>query len=297
MTEKVAIVGVGLIGGSLGQAMRERGLATSVVGIGRSAETLARAVSLGAIDSYATDFAEGVVGASLVVLATPVPQILSDLARLPALLAPGAIVTDVGSIKGEICAAGDTHLAGRFVGSHPMAGSEKAGVEAARPDLFVGATWVITPTEATLPNTTERVHAIASGVGAKVLVLPPDAHDKAVAVTSHLPHVLAFALAKLAGERAITEPHLFEVAAGRMRRRHGLRPRRRNSGRVSVLPIGTRLQKYYVPIAGNWIWCLPRSNPATRPRCYPPLHTGIKQKSINNRVFFYYPFPFWFPVL
>lgn len=214
---RVAIVGVGLIGGSLGMAVREGRLAESVVGIGRSAERLEDARRLGAIDEAATDWASGVTDADLIVLATPIEQVLSDIRRLSPFLAPGAIVTDVGSTKGEIARAGDEHLPpGAFVPGHPMAGSERAGVENAAPDLFVGATWAFTPTEKTDVGALERVCALAEATGARVLTLSPEEHDRAVAVTSHLPHVLAYALMALARERAAERPDspLFDLAAG-----------------------------------------------------------------------------------
>jgi prephenate dehydrogenase len=214
ITGQIAIIGVGLLGGSLGMASRQRKLARSVIGVGRNPETLARAVSLGAIDEFTTDFATGVALADLVVLATPIPLILSDIERLPELLKTGAVVTDVGSTKAEIAAAGEKYLGGAFVPGHPMAGSEKSGVEAARADLFEGATWAITPTATTDPTATENVVQLAEAVGARVVPLSPDSHDRAVALTSHLPHVMAYALAALAGEQTKTEPRLFDLAAG-----------------------------------------------------------------------------------
>ena len=211
---RVAVVGVGLIGGSLGMALRQRGLAMEVVGIGRRPEALARAIERGAIDEFATDFATGVAGADLIVLATPVAQILTDIERLAPLLTTGAVVTDVGSTKGEIVRAGEAFLSQAFVGSHPMAGSEKSGVDAGRADLFEGAVWAVTPTPRTPPENTAKIEALGAAVGSRIVTLAPDAHDNAVALTSHLPHVLAYALAALAGGRSQTEPRLFDLAAG-----------------------------------------------------------------------------------
>ncbi|MBC8103137.1 MAG: prephenate dehydrogenase/arogenate dehydrogenase family protein [Cytophagales bacterium] len=213
--KRLVIIGVGLIGGSLGMAARGRRLAQTVVGIGRSADTLRQALQLGAIDEAASDFATGIQAADVVVLATPIPQILDDLARLPALLAPGAVVTDVGSTKGEIARAGDRLFPGGvFVPGHPMAGSERSGVEAARADLFIEATWALTPTPQTDPEALNRIRDLARGVGARTVLLDPDAHDRGVAVTSHLPHVLAYALAALAGKESQTSPALLDLAAG-----------------------------------------------------------------------------------
>lgn len=212
---RVALVGVGLIGGSLGMALRSGHLAVSVVGVGRDRERLEKAQSLGAIDDIAGDLAPGVADADLVVLATPVRQILADVERLGPHLARGAIVTDVGSTKTEIARRADATLApGVFVAGHPMAGSERSGVEAANPDLFRQAVWALTPTAATNADALDRVETMAKAVGARVLVLDPDAHDRAVAVTSHLPHVLAYALSSLAGREAERTAHLYDLAAG-----------------------------------------------------------------------------------
>lgn len=213
--EKVAIVGVGLIGGSLGMALRNRRLAARVVGVGRDAARLEKARALGAIDDAATDWAEGIAGADLVVLATPIQQILSDLERLRSHLGPGALVTDVGSTKAEIVRAGDAASGpGGFVGGHPMAGSERSGVEAATAELFIEAVWALTPSAQTEPAALARIRTMAQAVGARVITLDPEAHDQAVAVTSHLPHVLAYALAGLASETARRSPHLYDLAAG-----------------------------------------------------------------------------------
>jgi prephenate dehydrogenase len=153
--------------------------------------------------------------ADLIVLATPIPRILADLPRLAPLLSPGAVVTDVGSAKAQIARVGDEALPpGAWVPGHPMAGSERSGVEASEAGLFEGAVWALTPTGHTGGVALSRVRDLAEAVGARTVSLSPDAHDEAVAVTSHLPHVLAYALAAVAGERARTNPHLFDLAAG-----------------------------------------------------------------------------------
>lgn len=214
MISRLAIVGVGLIGGSAGLGARERQLAAHVVGVGPNLPTLEKARARGAVDSFSTNLAEGVARADLVLLAAPVPRILEQLRELAPLLAPGAAVTDAGSTKGEIARVGAEALGAAFVPGHPMAGSERSGVDAARGDLFLEATWALTPTPVSDPGAVERVRAFAQGLGARVLTLDPDAHDRAVAVTSHLPHVLAYALAALAGREAQETPHLFDLAAG-----------------------------------------------------------------------------------
>jgi prephenate dehydrogenase len=213
--ERVAIVGVGLIGGSLGLALRERRLARSIVGIGRNQATLDRALARHAIGEAFTEVGPGVAGADLVVLCTPISRILHDLEALAPVLAPGAVITDVGSTKSEIAAAGDRcYPDGRFVPGHPMAGSERSGVDAARAELFMEATWALTPTAQTDAEALSNVRSLAAAVGARVVRLTPAEHDEAVAVTSHLPHVLAYALAAVAGSRAGGSPHLYDLAAG-----------------------------------------------------------------------------------
>jgi prephenate dehydrogenase len=196
-------------------ALRSRGLAY-VVGVGRSENTLAKAAELGAIDRGETDLSAGVQSADIVVLATPVAHIVQTLPQLTTLLQsrPHTVVTDVGSTKAAIVQAGEAALGERFVGSHPMAGSERAGVEFARPDLFSGATWAITPTKLTDGHAQQRVQTLAQSVGAKTMQLSPEEHDQTVAVTSHLPHVLAYALSAVGRDVSKTHPHLFDLAAG-----------------------------------------------------------------------------------
>lgn len=210
--KSVAIVGVGLIGGSLGQAIRSRGLAREVVGIGRSPEKLQRAIELQAIDRYVVDISEGLRGADLVVLCTPVGTILKTLPGILLARESGAIVTDVGSTKSAVtdCSGSDP----LFVGSHPMTGSEHAGVESASPDLFVSATWAITPTDRTSPAAAFRIEQLAGAIGAHVLSLSPKTHDAIVAVTSHLPHVMASALALQAGDLRTEYPFAPAMSAG-----------------------------------------------------------------------------------
>ena len=208
----VAIVGVGLIGGSLGMALKSRRLAQTVIGVGRSPERLDTAGALGAIDSGTTDLEEAAREADIVVLCTAVGHILESLPQTLALVKPGAVVTDVGSTKAAIVerAAG----MGSFVGGHPMAGSERVGVEAATPLLFEEATWAITPSETTDPAAVSLIERLAQSVGATTLFLAPDAHDAMLAVTSHLPHVLASALMRQAYETQQTHPQTQQLTAG-----------------------------------------------------------------------------------
>ncbi|MDQ2629450.1 MAG: prephenate dehydrogenase/arogenate dehydrogenase family protein [Actinomycetota bacterium] len=194
---KIAVLGVGLIGGSIGLAARRR-LEAEVVGWGRSPERLQRAVELGAIDRGAGSVAEACEGADLVFCAGPV-AVLPDQARQAlAASGPETAVTDVGSTKGELVEAvgGDE----RFIGGHPLAGAETAGVENARADLFEGARWYLTPTERSSGLLYDRLQRAVAALGARPQAIDPQGHDRLMAAVSHLPHVLANVLASEAAE-------------------------------------------------------------------------------------------------
>ena len=192
----VAIIGVGLIGGSLGMILRRQGLADQVVGVGRRVENLKTAVALGAIDRYVADPTEGVRGADLVVLATPVDTYDRHLKEWAHCLAPGAIVSDVGSVKGTLVEQSEAAMpAGvHFVGAHPIAGKEKTGVAAGSDQLFKGARCILTPTARTDSTALARVTQLWEQTGSIVLTMDPHLHDQILGAVSHLPHVAAFAL-------------------------------------------------------------------------------------------------------
>ena len=214
MIGRLAIVGVGLLGGSLAKAVRAHALAREIVGIGRDRGRMQAALRDGALDRATTDVAEGVAGAERIVLAAPVLTNETLLARVWQAAPPGAVVTDVGSTKRGIVAAAGRLAAGRrevhFVGSHPMAGSERAGYAVARVDLYQGATVVLTPTEATDAAAAKSIGELWSAVGARVVVLDPATHDRAVAAISHLPHVAAWALVDAV---VAFEPDALQIAA------------------------------------------------------------------------------------
>lgn len=219
MRGKIAIVGVGLIGGSLGLAWRRRGAARVVAGVDRSPETLRRAREIGAIDEGTTDLAEGVRGAGLVVLATPIGAALEMAPALGALLAPGTVVMDVGSTKGAVCRRMRAALPPGviFVGGHPMAGSEGQGIEAADPYLFQNAVFVLTPGEGVPSGVLDDLRELVSLTGAQVAVLDPDLHDRAVAAVSHLPQLVAVALVNAAAAAEEASPGVLALAAGGFR--------------------------------------------------------------------------------
>jgi len=214
--ERVAIIGVGLIGGSLGMSLRSKGLAGEVVGVGSRVDDLRLAVELGAVDRYAGSPAEGVAGADLIIIATPVSATLSILREILPHLAPGAVVTDVGSTKAEVVRAAENMLPPgiSFVGGHPMAGSEHNGVGGADPYLFENAFYLITPSADTRPAALEKIKKLAVGVGAKVVKIEPERHDLAVAAVSHLPHLLAAALVNTVARMPESESVLPFAAGG-----------------------------------------------------------------------------------
>lgn len=197
---KVTLIGVGLLGGSLGLALRKRSMAGEVCGYVRREASIAECRRVGAVDHATTDLSEAVDGSDLVVLCTPLFQMTElSLAMAPHIM-KGALVTDVGSVKLQVVAELEPLFAARgatFVGSHPMAGSEKMGVSAAREDLFLNAACVVTPTVGTLPVALEATEALWKGIGGRVIRLSPGLHDQLVARSSHLPHVLAAQLAAL----------------------------------------------------------------------------------------------------
>jgi prephenate dehydrogenase len=193
----LTIVGVGLIGGSIGLAARRRGVVGRVIGAGRQAATLERARQLGAIDVACLDVADAVRRADVAVFCTPVNLIAEQVLAAAPGCAPGTLLTDAGSTKAAIVGALDGRLpAGvSFVGSHPLAGSEKRGPEHADADLFQGRVTVVTPTPRTDRAAVERAVAFWQALDSRVLLMSPEEHDRALAMTSHLPHLLASALA------------------------------------------------------------------------------------------------------
>ena len=204
-TRKATLVGTGLIGGSIGLALRAAGW--EVIGTDRDPERADAAVAHGAIDAVGEDPA-----GDLTIVATPVGAVVDEARRL--LDAGHRIVTDVGSVKGPIVSGVDRP---GFVGGHPMAGSEQEGIAAATADLFEGATWVLTPTADTDQEAYAVVRSAVVELGAEVVALEPDRHDALVAEVSHVPHLTAATLMRLADERAEEHRALLRLAAGGFR--------------------------------------------------------------------------------
>ena len=201
---RAAIIGTGLIGGSIGLGLRRLGW--HVTGRDRDHERAERAVALGALDEVGTD-----PDADVIFIATPVGVVAEEASLL---VSSTTVVTDVGSVKAPIVRAVDHP---RFVGGHPMAGSEQEGVEGADADLFQGATWVLTPTDGTDPSAYARLQDVVTALGANVVAMPPERHDALVAVVSHVPHLTAAALMTMAAGRAEEHAALLRLAAGGFR--------------------------------------------------------------------------------
>jgi prephenate dehydrogenase len=197
--DQVSIVGVGLLGGSIGLALQAIGFTGRRVGVGRRASSLRKAMEAEAVDEVTRDMAKGVAHADLVVLCSPIGRFESLLTAMAPHLKPGAIVTDVGSTKVEVVRIAQRILPKhvKFVGSHPIAGSEKTGVAFARADLFDRALCLITPTKNTDKTATRTVRKLWQELGGQTLTISPADHDRLLARVSHLPHVVATALVHL----------------------------------------------------------------------------------------------------
>ncbi|MHB1459210.1 MAG: prephenate dehydrogenase [Armatimonadota bacterium] len=200
-------------------AIRKHGIADKVTGIGRNCARLEAAAAVGAIDDWTTDLESGLVDADLIYIATPVCHIIDSLKTLGSMVKSGCIITDAGSTKKEICGAADANLPDDvfFIGGHPMAGSEAAGVDAARVDLFENAAYILAKTETTDSSTFEIMQSIIRKFGSKILVMSPESHDRCVSVISHLPHIIAAALTEMAESYAKDNPLIYDMIAGSFR--------------------------------------------------------------------------------
>jgi prephenate dehydrogenase len=210
---RLAVVGTGLIGASVALAARRAG-ASSVVGWDPDPEHLSVAVERGAVDAGPT-LGDAVAEADVVLVASPVGELPHVVQEVLELAAAGCTVTDVGSTKGPVCAAAGQDP--RFVGGHPICGAETRGPGRASAELFDGATWFVTPTAASAPDRLRRLHGLVTSLGARPVAIGPDAHDRLVAVTSHLPHVLANVLLNQAGSTRIDGHDPLQAAGGSLR--------------------------------------------------------------------------------
>lgn len=214
--DKIAIVGVGLIGGSLARALRRNALCRTISGFGRRAAALEEAVELRILDHYSLDVREAVADADVVVLATPLSTTETLLQEMAPGLKPGCIITDVGSAKRVVVEAARNSLPERLpfvVPAHPIAGTEQSGVEASFAELFEDHVVIITPLAETERDATETIAGMWRGVGAKVIELDAGHHDEVLAATSHLPHVLVYTLIDCLA-RMQDKQEIFDYAAG-----------------------------------------------------------------------------------
>ncbi len=217
--KRVAVIGVGLIGGSFAMALRRAGGVTSIVGVDRDAQSLERAAALGVIDTAAGSVSEATKGADLVMVAVPVRAIGPVLHDVGLALDAGATVTDAGSTKGDVAAIAREELRAlfpRFVPGHPIAGRESSGVDSATADLFKGARIVLTPEADTASDALDVVRACWEAAGGRVALLSALDHDRIFAAVSHLPHLLSFALVSEFTSRD-NAAELFGFAAGGFR--------------------------------------------------------------------------------
>lgn len=202
------IIGVGLLGGSLGQAMKARGMASTIRGVGHRQVSLDKAREVGAVDETCLDAVESVRGADLVVVCTPAALVIPTLESIRTACSPNTLVTDVASTKASICGYARDAWRGApwFVGSHPMAGSEKFGPEHAMPDLYNGCVTLVESGEHIDAAAHQAICDLWRGVGARVIDVDPFEHDAMVARTSHIPHVIAAVVATLAGRKKNVQP-------------------------------------------------------------------------------------------
>jgi prephenate dehydrogenase len=215
---RVAIVGLGLMGASLAMDLTRNQLCREVRGIARRTETVLEAFFAQAVDLATNDLHTGVIGADLVILATPVRTIVSMLEEMGPFLWPGAVVMDMGSTKSEICAALDRlppHV--QPIGGHPMTGKETAGFQAAEPHLYHNATWVLTPLPRTTQTTVDLALELVEVVGAKPVILEAARHDRLVAAISHLPYMVASALVNTVSQVGNDDDAVWDLAAGGFR--------------------------------------------------------------------------------
>ena len=216
---KLAVVGVGLIGGSLSLALKEVGAVGHVVGIGRGMANLETAVRLGVVDSVTQDLAEGVKDADVIFLATPVQALGPVAEQAMPHLKPGAIITDGGSVKQAVIGAIEPHLRDdvHFVPGHPIAGTENSGAEAAFATLYQDRRCILTPTEKTDVGALEQMQQMWKLVGSQVVVMEVEKHDRVLAAISHLPHMVAYALVNAVGAYDRYDENILEYSAGGFR--------------------------------------------------------------------------------
>jgi len=219
IVRRLAVIGVGLIGGSLARALRVAGEVGEVVGCGRGRANLERAVELGVVDHFTHDIGEAVEGADMIFLAVPLGSMREAFSAMRGHLAADAVITDGGSAKGSVvadCLAGLGELPSGFVPGHPIAGTEHSGVEASFPELYRNRRVILTPTLSSSPDAVDRVERMWKVCGAQITKMSVEHHDEVLAATSHLPHMLAFNLVDTLA-RMQENDEIFRYAAGGFR--------------------------------------------------------------------------------
>ena len=218
--DRITLIGFGLIGGSIARAARQQGLAKEIVTTARSAKTRARVTELGIVDRVVETNAEAVQGADLVILCIPVGACGPVAAEIADHLKPGVIVSDVGSVKAAVVKDMAPHLPAsvHFVPAHPVAGTENSGPDSGFPELFINRWCILTPPEGADANAIERLRAFWAALGAKVEIMTPEHHDLVLAITSHLPHLIAYTIVGTADELAqVTSSEVIKFSAGGFR--------------------------------------------------------------------------------
>ena len=218
--QRLALIGFGLIGGSIARAARAQGLAKEIVTTARSAKTRARVRELGVVDAVVESNAEAAKGADLVILCIPVGACGAVAQEIAGELAPGAIVSDVGSVKGAVVKEMAPYLPDgvHFVPAHPVAGTEHSGPDSGFAELFINRWCILTPPEGTDAQAVEKLAAFWTGLGARVEIMTPDHHDLVLAITSHLPHLIAYTIVGTADELAqVTSSEVIKFSAGGFR--------------------------------------------------------------------------------
>jgi cyclohexadieny/prephenate dehydrogenase len=218
--DRIALIGFGLIGGSIARAARAQGLAKEIVTTARSAKSRARVMELGIVDRVVETNAEAAEGADLVILCIPVGACGPVAAEIAPHLKPGVIISDVGSVKGAVVKDMAPHLpaAAHFVPAHPVAGTENSGPDSGFAELFNNRWCILTPPEGTDPEAVEKLRAFWTALGAKVEIMTPDHHDMVLAITSHLPHLIAYTIVGTADElEGVTQSEVLKFSAGGFR--------------------------------------------------------------------------------
>jgi cyclohexadieny/prephenate dehydrogenase len=218
--KRLALIGFGLIGGSIARAARSQGLVGEIVATARSEKTRARVKELGIVDAVVETSADAVQGADLVILCIPVGACGPVAQEIAGHLAPGAIVSDVGSVKGAVVKDMAPHLPAttHFVPAHPVAGTEHSGPDSGFAELFINRWCILTPPDGTDAGAVDKLRAFWAALGAKVETMSPDHHDLVLAITSHLPHLIAYTIVGTADELAqVTESEVIKFSAGGFR--------------------------------------------------------------------------------